>query len=245
MDVRVDARQHPYRARRGPPAAASTRRTSIRLTSRRTSIWWPCRPAPTSRRATSDVQERDPTALVAVTGMSTGASRDEAIGRMVDSELETLGTAVVMHAWQPSDSLEAAVRSLAPLATLMAGDVSALDPSATALRLTLDGRDVTSSLRHRLLFDGPHVHDLARVLVGAVARSAAGVADAAGRRRAGGLPAYRRSEAARPPTIRASQENGQVQARVPLAGRRGAGGLQRGGGRGLRASAAACRPSAS
>jgi hypothetical protein len=104
--------------------------------------------------AASDVQERDPTLRIVVTGMNLGSDRDDAIRRMVESQLESLGTGVVMHAWQPSEILEAAVRSLVPLAPLMAGEVTALDPAAAALRLTLEGRDVTRSVRHRLLFDG-------------------------------------------------------------------------------------------
>jgi hypothetical protein len=61
---------------------------------------------------------------------------------------------VAAHAWQPTAGLERSLRALAPLATLMAGEVSVLDPAAASLRLSVDGRDVTSSLRHRLLFDG-------------------------------------------------------------------------------------------
>ncbi len=78
-------------------------------------------------RVASALEARHPTMSVVVTGRKTGAERDEAIGQMLDSQLETLGTAVVMQAWLPSEALEAAIRSLAPLATLMTGEVSALD----------------------------------------------------------------------------------------------------------------------
>ena len=42
---------------------------------------------------------------------------------------------------------------LAPIAPLLAGDITALDAPAAGLALSLAGRDVTGSTRHRLLFD--------------------------------------------------------------------------------------------
>jgi len=45
------------------------------------------------------------------------------------------------------------LRRLAPIASLLAGDITALDAPAAGLVLSLAGRDVTSSTRHRLLFD--------------------------------------------------------------------------------------------
>ncbi len=104
--------------------------------------------------ATADLQQRDPSARLLVTGLDPGSDREQAILRVIDSELETLGTEVVMHAWEPSDTLEPAFRALSPLATLMAGEVSLLDPAAASLRLAAGERDVTASLKHRLLFDG-------------------------------------------------------------------------------------------
>jgi hypothetical protein len=94
----------------------------------------------------------DPGAQVAVTGMR--AEDGEAVRRMLDSELESLGTDVALHAWQPSTGLVPALRSLAPLAELMSDDVSVLDAAAAGLSLSQDGRDVSGSVRHRLLFDG-------------------------------------------------------------------------------------------
>ena len=46
-----------------------------------------------------------------------------------------------------------ALRALAPLAALMEGDISPLDAPAAGLTLAAGGRDVTGSVRHRLLFD--------------------------------------------------------------------------------------------
>jgi hypothetical protein len=105
-------------------------------------------------RVASAIQDRHPTMSVVVTGRHAGAARDEAIGRLLDSQLETLGSGIVTQAWQPSVTLEPAIRSLAPLGTLLTGEVSALDPGAAALRLAIDGRDATASVKHRLLFDG-------------------------------------------------------------------------------------------
>jgi hypothetical protein len=96
----------------------------------------------------------DPGAQVAVTGMDAGTSADPGVRRMIDSELETLGTDVALHAWVPSEGLTPALRALAPLATLMGDDVSVLDATAANLTLSIKDRDVTSSVPHRLLFDG-------------------------------------------------------------------------------------------
>jgi hypothetical protein len=94
----------------------------------------------------------DPGAQIGVTGMQAGA--DRAVQRVMDSELETIGTAVVLHAWRPSQGLAAAIRALAPLAPLMRGEVNALDSAAANLVLSAGERDVTRTIRHRLLFDG-------------------------------------------------------------------------------------------
>ena len=96
----------------------------------------------------------DPGAQVAVSGANAGNAPDAAIGRLLDSELDSLGTDVVLHAWAPSEALTPALRALAPLAALMADDVSLLDPASSNLTLSAGGRDVTASVRHRLLFDG-------------------------------------------------------------------------------------------
>jgi hypothetical protein len=95
----------------------------------------------------------DPGAQVAVAGMDAGATADQAVRRVIDSELETLGTDVTLHAWLSSDRLAPALRALAPLATLMNDGASVLDPAAANLTLSRSGRDVTSAVRHRLLFD--------------------------------------------------------------------------------------------
>ena len=98
--------------------------------------------------AETRLRQIDPGAQLAIVG-----NRAAAVTDLVDSELQTLGTDVVLHAWSPSDALAPALRSLAPLATLMAGDVSGLDGAVARLTLARGNRDVTGSVRHRLLFD--------------------------------------------------------------------------------------------
>jgi hypothetical protein len=99
------------------------------------------------------VRRVDPGAQVAVSGMQTGDDAAAAVRRAIDTELETIGTDIVIHAWAPSERLAGALHSLAPLGALMADAVSALDPAVAHLTLMLQDRDVTSSVRHRLLFD--------------------------------------------------------------------------------------------
>jgi hypothetical protein len=95
----------------------------------------------------------DSSARLMITGQDAGPNRETAVLRMLDSQLESLGTEKVMDAWKYSEHLEPALRALAPLARLMEGDVTPLDPRATGLRLALSDREVTGNVRHRLLFD--------------------------------------------------------------------------------------------
>jgi hypothetical protein len=104
--------------------------------------------------ALDDLRQRDPTAQLVVTGGDAGDTPERATARVIESELETLGTEIVAHSWQASDAIEAAVRALTPLSSLLTGEVSALDPAAASLRLSVSGRDITETSKHRLLFDG-------------------------------------------------------------------------------------------
>jgi hypothetical protein len=104
--------------------------------------------------AAADVVKQDPRARVVVTGGDPGAGREDAIRRVVESELETLGTDVVMHAWKATEALDAALASLGPLAPLIRGEASVLDASGASLRISVDGQDATARVRHRLLFEG-------------------------------------------------------------------------------------------
>jgi hypothetical protein len=104
----------------------------------------------------------DPDARLAMVGGDLSASADEAARQLLETQLETLGTEVVVASMKGSSATRAALARLTPIAALLTGDLSALDASAAGLSLSLDGRDVTSSLRHRLLFDN---HTFATFLV--------------------------------------------------------------------------------
>ncbi len=96
----------------------------------------------------------DPGAQIGVTGMNAGASADRAVQRVIDSEIETIGTGVTLHAWLPSEGLAAGLRALAPVAPLMRGNVSVLDGAAANLVLSAEAPGAPRTVRHRLLFDG-------------------------------------------------------------------------------------------
>jgi hypothetical protein len=153
-EVRV-ARERTRVAVGGPAMASPAVRKTIYTTDLAPYVDLLAVAAGTNLQAAEDhVREVDSTASVVVTAAEAGSDRDAAVRRVIETELETLGTSVVMHAWKPSEALESALRGLTPLAGLMAGEISALDPGATGLRLSQNGRDVTALVRHRLLFDG-------------------------------------------------------------------------------------------
>ena len=90
------------------------------------------------------VQARvDPRGRLVVAGTS---------GRLIDSLLEDLGTDVSLRAWRASDAVEE-LRALTPIASLLTAEITRLDAAATQLRLSVGGRDVTSTQRFRMLFD--------------------------------------------------------------------------------------------
>ena len=95
----------------------------------------------------------DPDARLAILAGDAGDQPEGVAGRLLDSQLETIGTNIAIVAWRSSAFIQPALRRLAPIAPLLAGDITALDAPATGLALSLAGRDVTSSTRHRLLFD--------------------------------------------------------------------------------------------
>jgi hypothetical protein len=75
------------------------------------------------------------------------------VRHLLDSQLETVGTEVAIVVWNGSPATRAALPRLAPIAPLLTGDIVALDGPAAGLTLSTDGRDLTATLRHRLLFD--------------------------------------------------------------------------------------------
>jgi hypothetical protein len=103
--------------------------------------------------ASAHVLEIDRDAQIALVAGDAGNAAAEAFERIVDSQLETVGTNVAIVAWRASDVVAAALRKLAPIAPLLRGDITPLDAPSASLSMTLDGENVTSSIRHRLLFD--------------------------------------------------------------------------------------------
>ena len=94
----------------------------------------------------------DPTAALIVTGLDAGSGDAAGVRHVLDRAIGALGTTVVLQAWRPSAALDGGLRGLAPLAPLLAGDVSALDPAAASLSLSVGGAPAVG--RHRLLFEG-------------------------------------------------------------------------------------------
>ena len=74
-------------------------------------------------------------------------------GTVVEGVLQELGTAVVSHAWRSSDVTPETLRALASLSGIAGHEISALDPESVGLSLNIAAEDVTTSLRHRVLFD--------------------------------------------------------------------------------------------
>jgi hypothetical protein len=95
----------------------------------------------------------DPDARIAMVGNELSASVDQAARQLLETHLEAFGTEVVIASMKGSTAVREALARLTPLKTLLSGDIAALDAAAAGLALSLDGRDVSSSLRHRLLFD--------------------------------------------------------------------------------------------
>jgi hypothetical protein len=111
-------------------------------------------PATADRTAASaHLLKVDPEARLAILAGEAGEAPEAAARRMIDSQLETVGTDVAIVAWRSSGLIRAALRRLAPIAPLLAGDITAIDGAAAGLVLSVAGRDVTGSTRHRLLFD--------------------------------------------------------------------------------------------
>jgi hypothetical protein len=95
----------------------------------------------------------DPGARVLLTGKGTEASTESSERALVDGMIEELGTAVVSHSWRASAVTPAALRALAPLADVLSHEISIVEDDKVGLKLTIGAEDVTTSLRHRLLFD--------------------------------------------------------------------------------------------
>jgi hypothetical protein len=110
-------------------------------------------PDGTEAGALTWLKKVDPDAGLVLTGGALAEDSREARHRLMDGVLRHLGTDVRAEAWRPAAGLPSALQGLTPLAALMNGEISILDPDAAALHLTLDGRAVERELQHRLLFD--------------------------------------------------------------------------------------------
>ncbi len=73
--------------------------------------------------------------------------------RMLDDILQDPGSDVSIRAWRASEVTADALRTLSPLSSLLTHPISTLDASAVELKLTIAQEDVTTAVRHRLLFD--------------------------------------------------------------------------------------------
>lgn len=94
----------------------------------------------------------DPDVRIAIVDEPWTGTLESASRHLIDLSLETLGTDVAIVATRASP-FRAAVMSLVTMAPLLNGDLTTLDSAAAGLSLSIDGRDVTSLVRHRLLFD--------------------------------------------------------------------------------------------
>jgi hypothetical protein len=82
------------------------------------------------------------------------ADPEAARSALIDLHLSALATDVVAIAADAEPSaIEAAVAGLRPLATLLGGDVEAINTVASSLVLHAEGQDVSAQIVHRLLFD--------------------------------------------------------------------------------------------
>ena len=102
---------------------------------------------PSESAASAHLMKVDPDTRLAV------LAADEASPRIVERQLQTVGTNVAIVAWRSSDQVRAALPALARIAPLLSGEITALDAPAAGLALSIEGRDVTATTPHRLLFD--------------------------------------------------------------------------------------------
>ena len=110
-------------------------------------------PARTNRTLISaHLSKVDPEARIALIDGPSTLMLEQDSRDLIDLHLQTLGTDVAIVS-STGSSWRGAVSTLVTMAPLLNGDIAPLDGAAAGLSLSIDGRDVTSSLRHRLLFD--------------------------------------------------------------------------------------------
>lgn len=103
--------------------------------------------------ASAHLLKVDPDAELALAVDELSEPVESAAGRMLDLHLDALGSSVALVAWPATPTAARALPRLTSISGLLSGDITVLDASSVRLRLSSNGRDLTSSLRHRVLFD--------------------------------------------------------------------------------------------
>jgi hypothetical protein len=98
--------------------------------------------------------KEDPSAVLGITGMVLAPDARRATEQLLGWSLAHLGgRATFTTCVAGVDVLAAALRSAVAIKDVLAGEVVTLDEQASALTLTMNGQDVTSSVPHRLLYN--------------------------------------------------------------------------------------------
>lgn len=99
-------------------------------------------------------ERHDASAAVLLTGIPLGDDPAQATRRLVDWELRLVGSRVSLATFAaPVASLAPALSAAGTLADVLTGEVVPLDPKSASLSIRLEGRDVTATHPHRLLYD--------------------------------------------------------------------------------------------
>lgn len=105
-------------------------------------------------RSIASVKGSAPAIKAALIEQRLSADPEAARATLIALHMASLATDVVAIAAEGEPrALEVAVSGLRPLAVLLGGDVEAIDPGASSLRLSAQGQDVSAQVVHRLLFE--------------------------------------------------------------------------------------------
>lgn len=100
------------------------------------------------------VERRDPDALLGSTGLQVRGDAAQAAERFLAWHFSTLGGRARFTTMAAgAETVAAVLKNVSALTDVAAGDLTTLDEGGSSLQLTLDGREVTASLPHRLLYD--------------------------------------------------------------------------------------------
>ena len=96
----------------------------------------------------------DPTSLMGVTGLVLPGDSRAAAERLIGWHLSHLGGRSVFTTCVASvDSIAGALRAAMSVKDVFGGEIVTLDEKASALKLSVNGQDVTASVPHRLLYN--------------------------------------------------------------------------------------------